>query len=188
MNMKNWEYKPVTPVPKPPLGPKPDFNEVTEADKELKSRCLDLEFTPLEDHPRLMSYFFSLSEELNSLRRKHGAPELQISTKHVRLVNKDVYGTVRDYMHDTKGCSNAVYDYETDTCFIEYDYEKYSTYISERVTILYAIAHELGHKSLLSGKLSLYSFHLDEGLADYMAKITLEGVFPKILTEEQLAS
>lgn len=164
-------------VERPPLG------KIRALNQEETERRLAFEFIALEKHEELVDVLNRIGNEINFLRKNANVPELQFRDSDVRLISAERWEQfVKDaHIQEDNG---AFWDPLTQKCYIKYDSEEYDRSRLKKVAIMYTIAHESAHKAFPDAE--KYSFHLSEGLADYVARLSLErGVFPSVLTPEE---
>jgi hypothetical protein len=152
----------------PPLGERPDFEKLDQANSEYDSQ---LEYISLNNFPDLTISFGTITQNLNDLRARVGASEIPNDPSVVRLMNKDQWKSL-------SGSSNvsdslAHYDPLSGKIYQLFNPERYSSSRIDQIFTAYTMAHELSHKA--TNGLEKYSFHLSEGLADFLAQQTIES-------------
>jgi len=150
----------------PPLGERPDFSKLDQDDAEHDSQ---LEHVPLNNFPELVTSFDTITQNINAIRTRVGAPEMPSDSSVVRLMNQDQWNN----LSSTASASPAHYDPLSGNIYQLFDEERYSRSKIGQISTVYTMAHELSHKT--THGLEKYSFHLSEGIADFLAQLTLEN-------------
>lgn len=165
----------------PPLGPLIDFQKI---DQERADSDARLEHTSLEVYPELVASFDTITQNLNRIRTQVGAPEITLDMSVVRLMDQAQWNALRGGASQPD--SNAFYAPLSGNVYMLFDEERYKASKVNQMFQVYTLAHELSHKA--THGVEGYSFHLSEGLADFLAQESLEnGGLAPIVTEEELA-
>lgn len=172
---------------KPPLGKLIDF------DAEEAAVLENVKYIPIDTYLDLEMAVRFGSLYLNNLRKQHGLKAVTISDTDVRLVEPDIYNA--DYKSPRglivnlakEGENGGFFDPKTGLCFVRFDPTKDAVDAHTNIKTAYTIVHELSHKGMDGGGIQDYSFHLNEGFADWIAREIMQHVTPKILSDEDYA-
>lgn len=172
MNPENWiTYE------RPPLGELKNLNE------EEAEKILAIEFISLDKYPELVDAIQNIGNGINDLRKKFNIPENAYKNSDVRLISKELWKSLVE-ITGKKEDDLAFWDPLTKKCYIRFDETEYEKDRLERIYTIYAMSHELAHREL--PMLEKYSFLLSEGLADFVAKESMESnVLPAIYKPEE---
>ena len=132
---------------------------------------------------------------VNKLREQYGLSPEPINNSNIRLIEHYIYekdlpmiGTPNQTILHVKmselGKEGAFFDPKTRHCFIKFNENEDIVNQDKVIETSYKILHEVGHKAQEDQGLQEYSFHLNEGFADLIAKNVMQGIIPKIQSEE----
>lgn len=165
---------------RPPLGQFPDFEKIDRANAIHDS---ELEHIPLNNFPELINSVGMIIQNLNRIRAQVGAPEMPNDLSVIRLMNQDQWNSLS--RSSSAGDSLAHYDPLSGNVYQLFDEESYLSLKVGQIFTAYTTAHELSHKT--THGIEKYSFHLSEGLADFLAQQTIEdGVLDPFIDKSEL--
>lgn len=168
------------PLSRPPLGERPDFDKLDRMNAEKDSQ---LAYIHLDQIPALRTAYYLITQDLNNIRIQVGAPEIPDDTSMVRLMNYEQWNALSG--NSGKVDSSAHYDPLSGNIYQLLNVEGYISTGTERIFAAYTMAHELSHKA--THGLEKYSFHLSEGLADFLAQQALEnGALEPFIPKDEL--
>lgn len=154
MTMNNYER----------LSP-PDFEALDRADAEYDAQ---LEYTPLNNFPELIHSSYAIVQGLNHIRMGVGVPEMSYDASIIRLMNQ----TQWDALRSNESGAAAYYDPLSGNIYHLFDERGYRESTVAQMMTVYTLGHELSHKA--THGLATYSFHLSEGIADFLGQQVLE--------------
>jgi hypothetical protein len=164
----------------PPLGERPDFEKLDQANAMRDSH---LEHISIDNFPELISSFDIIIQNLNKVRTRVGAPEIPNNPSVVRLMNQGQWKSLSG--NSDASDSLAHYDPLSGNIYQLFDEEHYSSSKMGQILTAYTTAHELSHKA--THGLETSSFHLSEGLADFLAQQTIEdGALEPFIDKSEL--
>jgi hypothetical protein len=165
-----------------PLGEVPDFAKL---DQEQHEHIATLEHTPIDHYPQLLAAYHAVGQGINGMREKVGSPAVTFDNDAVRLLDAAQWINLQETINTPKP-GGAFYDPHTGNIYVQFDEAAYTSSRFNQIFGAYIIAHESGHKG--THGIEKYSFHLSEGLADYLAQQTLEsGGLASFMSPEELA-
>jgi|GEM_PF-3173218 len=179
MQPSDWENG------RPPLGPAINLeNNLEKIARDRAERNAELEYTSIENYQELSSSFDATIQHLNQMRAGVGVAAMEVDTSTVRLMSPDQWASLEP--PTSAPDSDAYYDSQTGTIYVRFDAALYASSRAEQMVKAYTVAHELSHKA--THGLEKYSFHLNEGVADYLAQVALEnGGLASFMSDEELS-